>query len=54
MVLHRVVTSELYRDSPTAVRCRWAFQDFLDANVILDVADEERARREAEAKNGRH
>lgn len=50
-MVHRIATSELYRDSPTAVRVRWAFRDFVDAHVMLDVADDERAR--AEAEHGR-
>jgi hypothetical protein len=47
-MVHRIATSEQYRDSPTAVRCAWAFRDFLDAHILLDVVDEERAVVEAE------
>lgn len=43
-MVQRIATSELYRDSPTAVRCGWAFRDFVDAHRVLDVADEERER----------
>lgn len=46
-MITRVATSELYRDSPTAVRVRMAFRDFIGAHAILDVADAERARAEA-------
>jgi hypothetical protein len=53
LMIHRVATSELYRDSPTAVRCGWAFRDFVDAHVLLDEADEARARAEAGGGRGR-
>lgn len=52
-MIHRVATSELYRDSPTAIRTRWAFRDFVDAHVVLDVADEERERASADAEAAR-
>jgi hypothetical protein len=52
LMVHRIATSELYRDSPTRVRCQWAFVDFVAAHVLLDVSDEERARAEA-AHGGR-
>lgn len=48
-MVHRVATSELYRDSLTNVRCGWAFRDLIEAHVMLDVADEERARAKAAA-----
>lgn len=48
-MIHRVATSELYRDSPTAVRCAWAFRDFIEAHAMLDVSDQERARAKSEA-----
>lgn len=53
MMMHRIATSELYRDSPTAVRTRWAFRDFVEAHIVLDVADEERARKEEERTRSR-
>jgi len=46
-MITRVATSELYRDSPTAVRVRWAFRDFIEAHAVLDVVDEDRSRAEA-------
>jgi hypothetical protein len=49
-MIHRVALDELYRDSPTAVRCRWAFRDFIEAHVVLDAASETRALREEEEK----
>lgn len=52
-MIHRVATSELYRDSPTAIRWRWAFRDFVDAHQVIDVADEERARAKREADDAR-
>jgi pyridoxal biosynthesis lyase PdxS len=52
LMFHRIAISEQYRDSPTAVRVRWAFRDFLSAHVILDLVDEERARIAAEAASG--
>jgi hypothetical protein len=52
-MIHRIAISEQYRDSPTAVRVRWAFQDFIDAHIVLDVVDEERARVAAEAARGK-
>lgn len=42
-MVHRVATSELYRSSPTEVRVRWAFRDFIAAHLILDAADAARA-----------
>jgi hypothetical protein len=53
LMLQRVAVSDLYRDSPTSVRVRWAFRDFLEAHVVLDVQDLERAEREEEAKRAR-
>jgi hypothetical protein len=52
-MFHRVAMSEQYRSDPTSVRARWAFCDFIAAHVILDIADEERARAQREASRGR-
>ena len=49
MMIHRIATAELYRDNPTSVRCRWSFRDFIEAHIVLDVADAERSRRESDA-----
>lgn len=50
----RIPRSEAYRGtSPTQVRRQWAFSDFLDAYVLLDVDDREALRRQAEAEDPR-
>jgi hypothetical protein len=49
-MLHRIATSELYRDSPTAVRLHWAFRDFIDAHVLLDLHDDEKAKAKRKAE----
>ena len=51
-MIHRIATSELYRASPTAVRCHWAFRDFLEAHIMLDLTEEERALVEKEGARG--
>lgn len=43
LLLIRVATSELFRDSPTAVRTRWAIRDYIAAHVVLDAQDRARA-----------
>ena len=45
--------SEVYRDTPTGVRTRWAFRDFVEAHVMLDSVDEQRAKEKKEAERGR-
>jgi hypothetical protein len=51
-MIHRVAGSERYRDSPTAVRCSWAFSDFVGACVMLDHEDEARRKAHPEPKGG--
>lgn len=51
-MFQRVAISEQYEGNPTRIRREWAFFDFLDACVILDAFDAEKARRAAEGNGG--
>lgn len=52
-MIHRIASSAEYRDSPTAIRCRWALRDFIATHVLLDIYDEARERERMEADRGK-
>ena len=58
MLYHRFAATGHCPDSPTAVRTRWAFRDFLEAHVICDHLEREaelaREEAEREAERRRH